>query len=107
VSIFTYCLLYILAGFVQEALITSFHRSVIAEKNVLAACLSSSITILSLLVITGIIRKILDPTTGYWVFLYVLIFTIGKGLGGYCSLTWWSKKALCDEEKGDCKRKDL
>jgi len=106
VSIFIYCLLYILAGFVQEVLITSYHRSVIAEKNALAACLSSSITILSLLVITGILKKILDPTTGYWVFLYVIVFAAGKGLGGYCSLTWWSKNAACDGE-GDCQRRDI
>lgn len=104
-SILLYCLLYILAGFIQEVLITSYHRSVIAERNVLAAGLSSCITVLSLLVITGIIRKILDPATGYWIFLYVLVFATGKGLGGYCSLTWWSKKALCDGD-GDCQRRD-
>jgi len=105
VSIFLFCILFALAGFIQEVLITSYHRSVIAEKNVQASMLASSITIVSLLVIAGIIKKIFDPSSGLFSVLYVFVFATGKGLGAYGSLSWWSKKGACSG-KGKCQRRN-
>lgn len=91
-SILVYCLLYWAAGFLQEVLITSYHRCVMAEKNLLASFLTSLITIVSIGVVAGIIKKILDPTVGLLSLFYILIFAAGKGSGAYLSLTWWTKK---------------
>jgi hypothetical protein len=104
VSVFIYCLLYFLAGFIQEVLITSYHRCVYSERNLLASILAALITVVSLLVITGILQKIFDPLTGALTYLYVVVFAGGKGLGAYGSLSWWSKKAICDAD-GDCQRR--
>ena len=100
-----YCLLYALAGFLQEVLITSYHRCVISHRNLLASGLTASITILSLLVVTGIIKKILDPAIGALSLIYVLVFALGKALGAYGSLSWWSKKSNLCSGKGNCQRR--
>ena len=105
-SVLIQSILYALAGFVQEVLITSYHRAVISQRNLLACGLTASITILSLLVVTGIIRKILDPTIGILSFIYVIVFALGKAVGAYGSLSWWSKKTNICSGKGNCQRRD-
>lgn len=101
----TNLLVYICAGFIQEALITSYHRSVITERNLLASLLASTITLLTLLAVTGIIRDMLNPVAGYSVYLYAVVFAFGKGIGAYTSLSWWSKNTKCDGP-GDCQRRN-
>jgi hypothetical protein len=94
------CFLYFLAGLVQEVLITSYHRCVYSQRNILASILTILITVLSLLVIAGIIHKIIDPAAGLLSYLYVLIFASGKGVGAYGSLTWWTKSGKCEKYGG-------
>jgi hypothetical protein len=90
------CLLYAAAGFFMEVLITSYHRSVIAERNLMASLLATTITTVGLLVVTGIIKEILDPAGDRAASVsYVFIYAIAKGIGAYCSLSWWTKRAEC------------
>lgn len=110
-TIFIYCLIYCLAGFIQEVLITSYHRCVMAERNVLASFLAMLITIVSLGVVAGIIKKIIDPSVGLLTYLYIIVFAGGKGLGAYNSLIWWTKRKGRNShkscgQKGGCKRRN-
>ena len=104
-EILLFSVLYFFAGFLQEVLITSYHRCVYSERNALAAILAALITVVSLLVITGILHKILDPATGLLTYIYVLIFAGGKGTGAYGSLSWWSQKGSLCKGDGDCQRR--
>lgn len=99
----TKILLYAFMGLLWEILITSYHRSVISQKNLLASLFAVIITFVSLSVISDITKQIIS-CDNYHVYIYILVFALAKGIGAYLSLNWWSKKAQCDA--GDCQRRN-
>jgi len=84
----TYILI-LLAGLVQEILITSYHREFQRNHRCAVILLTFFITILSLMVMTEVIRHVLDPALGLLSLLLITIFAAGKGLGAYLSMRWW------------------
>lgn len=86
-----YLSLFFLAGFIQEILITTYHRAVATNRVAAATLLTITITILVLLVMAEITRKIFDPSFGIISYLFVVIFALGKGFGCYISLRKLSK----------------
>lgn len=83
--------LYLITGFIWEMLITSYHHCVIARRKILVSLLAVVITLISLLVVSSITKEII-VAKGWLVYLYILVFAIGKGFGAYMSLTWWINK---------------
>ena len=99
-------LVYLLAGFSWEVLITSYHRCVIEEKNAIASLLAMTITCVSLLIVSNLTKEIILSETGLAVYAYVFVFALGKGAGAFTSLSWWSKKEHKVHDSGDCQRRD-
>ena len=75
-----------MAGFIQEILVTSYHRAVTTNKIATASILTMIVGILSILVIAEVTRKIFDPSFGFLSYIFVLVFASGKGIGAYLSL---------------------
>jgi len=84
--LFLYLLAFFVAGFVQEILITTYHRAVMTNRVLAATILTMLIAVLGLLVMAEVTRKIFDPTFGMISYLFVIIFAAGKGCGAYLSL---------------------
>lgn len=81
------------AGFIQEALINTYHRALAANRINLATFSTISIALVSLLVVAELTSKIF--TFGYWSYLFVALFSLGKGLGTYLCM----KKFPINKEK--------
>jgi len=85
------CLLYALAGCLQEVMITIYHRSINCDRKLLACSMTTLITIVSLLVVTQVTKQIL--ASGWLSLWLVLVFALGKGFGSFITLSWWGKYA--------------
>lgn len=82
-------ILILIAGLVQEILVTSYHRELLRNNRCAVVMLTFFITILSLMVMTEVIRHVLNPALGWLSFLLIAVFGAGKGLGAYLSMRWW------------------
>jgi len=81
------CLGYLLAGLILEVMVVIYHRGVVNNHKLLVAIMATLITATSLLLIAQITHQII--TSGAYSMLYVLIYSIGKGIGAYGTLSWW------------------
>lgn len=84
------CLGYLLAGLVLEVMVVIYHRGVAANHKILASVMATLITATSLLLMAQITHQII--TSGTYSLLYVLIYSIGKGIGAYGTLSWWGRR---------------
>ena len=86
-----YCLGLFTAGFIQDALVASWHRSANTYRIKSTATLSFVLTCLGLIIITDIIKKLLDPSFGSITYLFIVVYALGKSAGAYISLKYWHK----------------
>lgn len=84
------CLGYLLAGLILEVMVVIYHRSVASHHKLLASIMATLITATSLLLIAQITHQIIS--SGAYSMLYVLIYSIGKGIGAYATLSWWERR---------------
>jgi hypothetical protein len=85
------CLGYLLIGLIFEVMVVIYHRGVAANRKVLASVMATLITAVGLLLTAQITHQII--TSGTYSLVYVLVYSVGKGIGAYGTLSWWGRHA--------------
>ena len=84
------CLGYLLVGLIMEVMVVIYHRGVASNHKILASVMATLITATGLLLTAQITHQII--TSGNYSLVYVLIYSIGKGIGAYGTLSWWGRR---------------
>lgn len=75
-----------LAGFIQEILITSYHKALIEDRRLTASSLTAIVAVIGLIVISEIFKLVQNNHSIYG-FLLIGGYALGKFCGAYARLS--------------------